>query len=140
MTPPLTPHPNCPMEPPTATKTTFTQLFGVLYITLTEMVDTMVPNSGPWSLLGRSSQSYGGHYPLAQLYSVPSQPMPLPMPGFLKDKVWVMNTDKSKLQPKKLGPAIILKVNKNNTYLIQGLGKRKLDKVLHHNWLQPWKA
>ncbi|KAJ9056983.1 hypothetical protein DSO57_1026834 [Entomophthora muscae] len=31
-----------------------TQLFGVLYITLMGMVDSMVPNSGPWSLLGKS--------------------------------------------------------------------------------------
>ncbi|KAJ9051153.1 hypothetical protein DSO57_1007305 [Entomophthora muscae] len=54
MTPPLTLQPNCPMETPTAAKTTSTQLFGVLYITLTGMVDTMVPNSGPWSLLGIS--------------------------------------------------------------------------------------
>ncbi|KAJ9060151.1 hypothetical protein DSO57_1034023 [Entomophthora muscae] len=42
------------MDPPTATETTSTQLFEVLYITLTGMVDTMVPNSGPWSLLGKS--------------------------------------------------------------------------------------
>ncbi|KAJ9085872.1 hypothetical protein DSO57_1009712 [Entomophthora muscae] len=54
MTPPLTLQPNCPMKTPTAAKTTSTQLFGVLYITLTGMVDTMVPNSGPWSLLGQS--------------------------------------------------------------------------------------
>ncbi|KAJ9052869.1 hypothetical protein DSO57_1029858 [Entomophthora muscae] len=66
MTPPLTPQPNCPMETPTAAKTTSTQLFCVLYITLTGM-----------------HPSYGGHYPLAQLYSNPSQPMPLPIPGFL---------------------------------------------------------
>ncbi|KAJ9064722.1 hypothetical protein DSO57_1027419 [Entomophthora muscae] len=54
MTPPLTPQPNCPMEPPTTAKTMSTQLFGVLYITLMGMVDTMMPNSGPWSLLGQS--------------------------------------------------------------------------------------
>ncbi|KAJ9070277.1 hypothetical protein DSO57_1009886 [Entomophthora muscae] len=54
MTPPLTPQPNCPMETPASAKTTSTQLFGVLYITLTGMVETMVPNSGPWSLLGQS--------------------------------------------------------------------------------------
>ncbi|KAJ9070413.1 hypothetical protein DSO57_1008154 [Entomophthora muscae] len=41
------------METPTTAKTTSTQLFGVLYITLTGMVDTMVSNSGPWSLLGQ---------------------------------------------------------------------------------------
>ncbi|KAJ9070354.1 hypothetical protein DSO57_1008928 [Entomophthora muscae] len=54
MTPPLTPRPDCPLEPTAATKTTSTQLFGVLYITLTGLVDSVVPNSGPWSLLGQS--------------------------------------------------------------------------------------
>ncbi|KAJ9087573.1 hypothetical protein DSO57_1031822 [Entomophthora muscae] len=54
MTLPLTPQPDCPMETPTAAETTSTQLFGVLYINLTGMVDTMVPNPGPWSLLGQS--------------------------------------------------------------------------------------
>ncbi|KAJ9066092.1 hypothetical protein DSO57_1012938 [Entomophthora muscae] len=56
------------------------------------------------------------------------------------DKVWVMNVDKSKLQPEKVGPEIILKVNDNNTYLVQGLGKCKQDKTLHHDCLQPCKA
>ncbi|KAJ9089288.1 hypothetical protein DSO57_1014423 [Entomophthora muscae] len=28
-------------------------MFGVLYITLTGIVDSMVSNSGPWSLLGQ---------------------------------------------------------------------------------------
>ncbi|KAJ9090390.1 hypothetical protein DSO57_1003123 [Entomophthora muscae] len=53
MTPPLTLQPDHPMKTPTAAKTTSTQLFGVLYITLTGMVDTMVPNSAPilwWAL------------------------------------------------------------------------------------------
>ncbi|KAJ9071596.1 hypothetical protein DSO57_1035437 [Entomophthora muscae] len=47
MTPLLTPQPDCPMETPIAAGTTSTQLFGVPYITLTGMIDTMVPNSGP---------------------------------------------------------------------------------------------
>ncbi|KAJ9074764.1 hypothetical protein DSO57_1003418 [Entomophthora muscae] len=51
MTPPLTPQPNRPMETPTAAETMSTQLFGVLYITLTGMVDFMIPTSEPWSLL-----------------------------------------------------------------------------------------
>ncbi|KAJ9072972.1 hypothetical protein DSO57_1021455 [Entomophthora muscae] len=54
MTPPLTPRPDRPLEPTAAAKTTSTQLFGVLYITLTGLVDSVVPNSGSWSLLGRS--------------------------------------------------------------------------------------
>ncbi|KAJ9063075.1 hypothetical protein DSO57_1004007 [Entomophthora muscae] len=53
MTPPLTSRPDRPLEPTTAAKTTSTQLFGVLYITLTGLVDSVVPNSGPWSLLGQ---------------------------------------------------------------------------------------
>ncbi|KAJ9073310.1 hypothetical protein DSO57_1017870 [Entomophthora muscae] len=54
MTPPPTPRPDRPLEPPSAAKTTSTQLFGVLFITLTGLVDSMVPNSGPWYLLGWS--------------------------------------------------------------------------------------
>ncbi|KAJ9062999.1 hypothetical protein DSO57_1004631 [Entomophthora muscae] len=54
MTLPLTPQPDRPMETPTAAETTFTQLFGVLYITLIGMMDSMIPTSGPWSLLGQS--------------------------------------------------------------------------------------
>ncbi|KAJ9066006.1 hypothetical protein DSO57_1013882 [Entomophthora muscae] len=54
MTPPLTPRLDRPLEPPAASKTRSTQLFGLLYITLTVLVDSMVANSGPWSLLGQS--------------------------------------------------------------------------------------
>ncbi|KAJ9067995.1 hypothetical protein DSO57_1033258 [Entomophthora muscae] len=54
MTLPLTPQPDRPLEPIAAAKTTSTQLFGLLYITLKGLVDSVVPNSGPWSLLGRS--------------------------------------------------------------------------------------
>ncbi|KAJ9087564.1 hypothetical protein DSO57_1031985 [Entomophthora muscae] len=41
------------MDPPTAAETMSTQLFGVLYIALKGMINTMVPNSGPWFLLGQ---------------------------------------------------------------------------------------
>ncbi|KAJ9083750.1 hypothetical protein DSO57_1031631 [Entomophthora muscae] len=54
MTPPLTLQPNHPFETPTAAETTSTQLFEVIYITLTVIVDSMIPNSGPWSFLGQS--------------------------------------------------------------------------------------
>ncbi|KAJ9081850.1 hypothetical protein DSO57_1010523 [Entomophthora muscae] len=53
MTPSLTPRPDRPLEPTAAAETTSTQLFGVLYITLTGLVNYMVPNSGLWSLLGQ---------------------------------------------------------------------------------------
>ncbi|KAJ9072356.1 hypothetical protein DSO57_1028402 [Entomophthora muscae] len=54
MTPPLTPRLDLPLEPTSAAKTISSQLFGVLYITLTGLVDSVVPNSRPWSLLGQS--------------------------------------------------------------------------------------
>ncbi|KAJ9072186.1 hypothetical protein DSO57_1029966 [Entomophthora muscae] len=41
MTLPLTLRPNLPMDPPTAAKTTSTQLFGIFYITLTGILDTI---------------------------------------------------------------------------------------------------
>ncbi|KAJ9055249.1 hypothetical protein DSO57_1005659 [Entomophthora muscae] len=50
----LTLRPDHSMKPPTATETTSTHLFGVLYITLTGIIDSMVPKSGSWSLIGQS--------------------------------------------------------------------------------------
>ncbi|KAJ9089121.1 hypothetical protein DSO57_1016217 [Entomophthora muscae] len=51
---PFTLQPNRPMDLLFATETISTQLFRVLFITFLGMVDTMVPNSGPWSLLEQS--------------------------------------------------------------------------------------
>ncbi|KAJ9052912.1 hypothetical protein DSO57_1029371 [Entomophthora muscae] len=54
MTPPLTLRPNRLQEPVTANESTFTQIFGVMYITLTSLIDSMVPSSRPWALLDKS--------------------------------------------------------------------------------------
>ncbi|KAJ9074963.1 hypothetical protein DSO57_1001437 [Entomophthora muscae] len=54
MTPPLTLRPNCPQESVAANESTSTQIFGVMYITLTGLIDSMVPASRPWALLGKS--------------------------------------------------------------------------------------
>ncbi|KAJ9051799.1 hypothetical protein DSO57_1001047 [Entomophthora muscae] len=53
MTLPLTPWPNCPQEFVAADESTSTQIFGVMYITLTGLIDSMVPTSGPWAILGK---------------------------------------------------------------------------------------
>ncbi|KAJ9081204.1 hypothetical protein DSO57_1017218 [Entomophthora muscae] len=53
MTLPLTPWPNCPQESVTTNESTSTQIFGVMYITLTGLIDSMVPASRPWALLGK---------------------------------------------------------------------------------------
>ncbi|KAJ9053084.1 hypothetical protein DSO57_1027692 [Entomophthora muscae] len=54
MTLSLTLQPDRLMETPATAKTTSTKLFRVLYITLTGMVDAIVPKSRPWSFLGQS--------------------------------------------------------------------------------------
>ncbi|KAJ9048671.1 hypothetical protein DSO57_1032552 [Entomophthora muscae] len=53
MTPPLTQRPNCLQESVAANESTFTQIFGVIYITLTGLIDSIVPTSRPWALLGK---------------------------------------------------------------------------------------
>ncbi|KAJ9085065.1 hypothetical protein DSO57_1017424 [Entomophthora muscae] len=53
MTPPLTLQPDCLQESVVANESTSTQIFGVMYITLTSLIDSMVPASGPWALLGK---------------------------------------------------------------------------------------
>ncbi|KAJ9068776.1 hypothetical protein DSO57_1025248, partial [Entomophthora muscae] len=53
MTPSLTLQLNCLQESIAANKSTSNQIFGVMYITLTGLIDSMVPTSGPWALLGK---------------------------------------------------------------------------------------
>ncbi|KAJ9053443.1 hypothetical protein DSO57_1024061 [Entomophthora muscae] len=53
MTPPLTLQLNRLQESITANESTSAQIFGVIYITLTSLIDSMVPASGPRALLGK---------------------------------------------------------------------------------------
>ncbi|KAJ9075299.1 hypothetical protein DSO57_1037442 [Entomophthora muscae] len=53
MMPPLTPQPDRPQESVATDESTSTQIFGVMYITLTGLIDSMVPTSGPWAILGK---------------------------------------------------------------------------------------
>ncbi|KAJ9073191.1 hypothetical protein DSO57_1019085 [Entomophthora muscae] len=53
MTPPLILQSNHLQESDAANESTSTQIFGVMYITLTGLIDSMVPASGPWALLGK---------------------------------------------------------------------------------------
>ncbi|KAJ9085179.1 hypothetical protein DSO57_1016510 [Entomophthora muscae] len=54
MTPPHTPQPNCLQESVATDESTSTQVFGVMYITLTGLIDSMGPTSGPWAVLGKN--------------------------------------------------------------------------------------
>ncbi|KAJ9075651.1 hypothetical protein DSO57_1033893 [Entomophthora muscae] len=51
MTPPFTLQPNRLQESVAANESTSTQIFGVMCITLTSLIDSMVPVSKPWALL-----------------------------------------------------------------------------------------
>ncbi|KAJ9078684.1 hypothetical protein DSO57_1004309 [Entomophthora muscae] len=53
MTPPLTLRPDCLQESVAANESTSTQIFGVMYITLTVLINSMVPASRPWAILGK---------------------------------------------------------------------------------------
>ncbi|KAJ9090415.1 hypothetical protein DSO57_1002725, partial [Entomophthora muscae] len=57
MTHPLTLQPNCLQKAVAASDFTFIQIFGVMHITLTGLIDYMVPSSRPWAIL-RKSLSY----------------------------------------------------------------------------------
>ncbi|KAJ9083281.1 hypothetical protein DSO57_1036239 [Entomophthora muscae] len=53
MTPPHTLRPNRPQESVATNESTSIQIFGVMYITLTGLIDFMVPMSRPWAVLGK---------------------------------------------------------------------------------------
>ncbi|KAJ9049543.1 hypothetical protein DSO57_1023346 [Entomophthora muscae] len=53
MTPPLTLQPNHPQKSVATNESTSTQIFGVMYITLTGLIDSMVPVCRPWAVLGK---------------------------------------------------------------------------------------
>ncbi|KAJ9063638.1 hypothetical protein DSO57_1038779 [Entomophthora muscae] len=54
MEPPVTPKPMPASSPDLPTNHT-SKLFGIVYITLTGVVDTIVLAAGPWSWLGKSA-------------------------------------------------------------------------------------
>ncbi|KAJ9073071.1 hypothetical protein DSO57_1020367 [Entomophthora muscae] len=51
--PPLTLQPDHPQESVATNESTFIRIFGVIYIALTGLIDSMVPASRPWALLGK---------------------------------------------------------------------------------------
>ncbi|KAJ9086254.1 hypothetical protein DSO57_1006138 [Entomophthora muscae] len=54
MEPPVTPKP-MPASSPNITTNHTSKLFGIVYITLTGMMDTIVPAASPWSWVGKSA-------------------------------------------------------------------------------------
>ncbi|KAJ9058530.1 hypothetical protein DSO57_1011467 [Entomophthora muscae] len=99
MTPPLTPRPNFPIETPTSAETTYIQLFGVLYITLTGMVDSMVPTSGPWSLLGQYMSYIIKLAPILWWALPAGLVQPYPKPPNASTYAWLPDTQAQMMSP-----------------------------------------
>ncbi|KAJ9059512.1 hypothetical protein DSO57_1001583 [Entomophthora muscae] len=124
----LTLQPNCPMETPAAAETTFTQMFVVLYITLMGMIDTMVPNSGPWSLLGQSVSYIIMLAPILW-WALPSGPAVFqPKPTNASTYAWLPDTMAAK---KKWGNGTELN-EASDEELLSGSFKYGIDKEERH--------
>ncbi|KAJ9070577.1 hypothetical protein DSO57_1006627 [Entomophthora muscae] len=104
MTPPHTPRPNHPQESVATDESTSTQVFGVMYITLTGLIDSMVPTSGPWAALGKLLSYI---VKLAQIlwWALPAGPVGCPpassqepLTGWIPDKFGLMGHIRGSLQ------------------------------------------
>ncbi|KAJ9082330.1 hypothetical protein DSO57_1005472 [Entomophthora muscae] len=73
MTPPLILQLNCPQESVAANESTSTQIFRVMSITLTGLIDFMVPTSGPWAILNKSVSYIVNLAPILR-WALPSGP------------------------------------------------------------------
>ncbi|KAJ9068344.1 hypothetical protein DSO57_1029664 [Entomophthora muscae] len=125
MTPPLTPRPDHPLEPPTATKTTSTQLFGVLYINLTGLVDSVVPNSGPWSLLGQSVSYIIKLAPIL-LWALPAgSTAPQPKPPYASTYDWLPDSKTEAQWETQISNVKLEKSGSNVTRSFKKLGNKE---------------
>ncbi|KAJ9084826.1 hypothetical protein DSO57_1020256 [Entomophthora muscae] len=93
------------METPTAAETTSTQLFGVLYITLTGMMDSMIPTSGPWSLLGQFMSYIIKLAPILWWALPASLAQPHPKPPNASTYAWFPETKDTNKEGKAQGSA-----------------------------------
>lgn len=67
--------------------------------------------------------------------------LPLQKPFDLNDEVWVINKDKHKLQPEKVGPFLVVIINKGyNTYAVKYLVPPFQIKNFHHKHLRTVRA
>ncbi|KAJ9081755.1 hypothetical protein DSO57_1011349 [Entomophthora muscae] len=112
MKPPVTPKPMPASSSDLPTNHT-SKLFGIVYITLTGVVDTIVPATGLWSWVGKSASYLLKLAPLlwwALPAKTPAQVTPRNGRPAAQD--WVPD---SRLD-------IVMEVKPNNTYLIKGNG------------------
>ncbi|KAJ9074145.1 hypothetical protein DSO57_1009224 [Entomophthora muscae] len=79
MEPPVTPKLMPASSPDLPTDHT-SKLFGIVYITLTGVVDTIVPAAGPWSWVGKSA-SYLLKLALLLGWALPTKPPAQVTPG-----------------------------------------------------------
>ncbi|KAJ9085963.1 hypothetical protein DSO57_1009013 [Entomophthora muscae] len=99
MTPLLTLGPNCLQESVAANESTSTQLFKVMYITLTGLVDSMVPSNSPWAILDKSLSYIVNLAPILW-WALPSGPVGcLPASSQKPPTGWIPDIPKPPLNP-----------------------------------------
>ncbi|KAJ9079757.1 hypothetical protein DSO57_1032154 [Entomophthora muscae] len=100
MIPPLNLQPNYLQESVAASESTTTQIFGVMHITLTGLIDSMVPSSCPWAILGKSLSCIVKLVPIL-LWALPSGPVGC-LPASSWEPLWDGFLTKGALIGKKL--------------------------------------
>ncbi|KAJ9069029.1 hypothetical protein DSO57_1022650 [Entomophthora muscae] len=98
---PLTPWPNRLQESVATDESTSTQIFGVMYITLTGLIDSMVPTIGPWAVLGKLSSYIVKLAPIlwwalpagpaGRLPASSQEPPTSWIPDMIDDNIWMMH-------------------------------------------------
>ncbi|KAJ9088408.1 hypothetical protein DSO57_1023531 [Entomophthora muscae] len=90
--------------------------FLVRWIPDMEIPSKVPPCSDPWAIEANDDQTKRENKCLQKTF------IPIQDRHEVGDKVWVMNVEKSKLEPKKVGPPIILKVKKITLTLCKDSG------------------
>ncbi|KAJ9049392.1 hypothetical protein DSO57_1025127 [Entomophthora muscae] len=91
--------PNCLQESVATNESTSTQIFGVMYITLTGLIDYMVPVSKPWEVLGKLLSYIVKLAPILW-WALPAGPVGrLPASSQEPPTGWIPDTHDSTLNP-----------------------------------------
>ncbi|KAJ9066732.1 hypothetical protein DSO57_1006659 [Entomophthora muscae] len=123
------------------------KIFGIVYITLTGAIDTIIPAASLWFWVGKSAlpaktPAYVTPENSRQATQdwVPDK-IPLQQARFqVGDKTWVVNQDQHKLKTGLHGPGIVMEVKPNNTYLIKGISTQTELKKMHNDCFHLCKA
>ena len=106
--PPITPRP-MPSSAPDLPADPVSKLWGIVYITLTGIIETIVPTSGPWSWVGKFISYLFKLAPLLwwAMPAWPDNPAAQPSPG-LSTQSWFPDIMTIYINPSNLSPKTLL--------------------------------